>query len=56
MCLVLAVWRMHPQYPCLVAANRDEFHARPTARAEWWPDHPGILADGISRRAGPGSA
>jgi uncharacterized protein with NRDE domain len=27
-----------------VAANRDEFHARPTARAEWWPDHPEILA------------
>ncbi len=44
MCLVLVVWRMHPKYPCLVAANRDEFHARPTARAEWWPDHPQILA------------
>jgi uncharacterized protein with NRDE domain len=44
MCLVLVVWRVHPQYPCLVAANRDEFHARPTARAEWWPDHPEILA------------
>jgi uncharacterized protein with NRDE domain len=44
MCLVLVVWRMHAQYPCLVAANRDEFHARPTARAEWWPDHPEILA------------
>ena len=44
MCLVLVVWRMHAQYPCLVAANRDEFHARPTARAGWWPDHPEILA------------
>jgi uncharacterized protein with NRDE domain len=44
MCLVLVVWRMHAQYPCLVAANRDEFHARPTARADWWPDHPEILA------------
>jgi len=44
MCLVLVVWRVHPTYPCLVAANRDEFHARPTARAEWWPDHPEILA------------
>src|SRR5580700_5781208 len=44
MCLVLVVWRMHPTYPCLVAANRDEFHARPTARAEWWPDCPPILA------------
>jgi uncharacterized protein with NRDE domain len=44
MCLVLVVWRVHPLYPCLVAANRDEFHARPTARAEWWPEHPQILA------------
>ncbi|HME40819.1 MAG TPA: NRDE family protein [Steroidobacteraceae bacterium] len=44
MCLILVVWRMHPQYPCLVAANRDEFHARPTARAGWWQDHPQILA------------
>ena len=44
MCLVLVVWRVHPMYPCLVAANRDEFHARPTARAEWWPDRPEILA------------
>jgi uncharacterized protein with NRDE domain len=44
MCLVLVVWRMHPSYPCVVAANRDEFHARPTARAGWWPDHPAILA------------
>jgi uncharacterized protein with NRDE domain len=44
MCLVLVVWRAHPLYPCLVAANRDEFHARPTARAEWWPDYPHILA------------
>jgi uncharacterized protein with NRDE domain len=44
MCLVLVVWRVHPLYPCLVAANRDEFHGRPTARAEWWPDHPQILA------------
>jgi uncharacterized protein with NRDE domain len=44
MCLVLVVWRAHAQYPCLVAANRDELHARPTAGAEWWPDHPHILA------------
>jgi uncharacterized protein with NRDE domain len=44
MCLVLVVWRLHPRYPCLVAANRDEFHARPAAPAGWWPDHPAILA------------
>jgi uncharacterized protein with NRDE domain len=44
MCLVLVVWRMHPEFACLVAANRDELYARPTARAAWWPDHPAILA------------
>ena len=25
------------------AANRDELHARPTAAADWWSDHPHIL-------------
>lgn len=44
MCLVLVVWRMHAQYPCLVAANRDEFHARPASPAQWWEDRPRILA------------
>jgi len=44
MCLVLVVWKVHPLYPCVVAANRDEFHARPTAAADWWPDYPQILA------------
>jgi uncharacterized protein with NRDE domain len=44
MCLVLIAWRADPDYPCVVAANRDEFHARPTARAEWWQDRPRILA------------
>jgi uncharacterized protein with NRDE domain len=44
MCLILIAWRVHPRYPCVVAANRDEFHARPTAPADWWADHPQILA------------
>ncbi|HZO03539.1 MAG TPA: NRDE family protein [Burkholderiales bacterium] len=44
MCLILAAWRVHPEYPLIVAANRDEFHARPAARAAFWDDHPEILA------------
>src|ERR1700678_2546779 len=44
MCLVVIIWSVHPRYPCLVAANRDEFHARPDATPGWWPDHPAILA------------
>jgi len=51
MCLVLVVRRVDPTYPCLIAANRDEFHARPSAPAAWWPDHPHILA-GRDLRAG----
>ena len=44
MCLILIAWRADPDHPCVVAANRDEFHARPAAVAEWWPDRPRILA------------
>ncbi len=44
MCLILVVWRVHPQYPCIIAANRDEFHERATASAAWWSDRPHILA------------
>ena len=43
-CLVVVVWRIHPDFPCLIAANRDEFHARPTEAAHFWQDEPQILA------------
>ena len=35
----------------IVAGNRDEFHARPTQDADWWPDHPDTLG-GRDRQAG----
>jgi len=35
----------------VVAANRDEFHARPASTAAFWPEHPRILA-GRDRQAG----
>lgn len=44
MCLVLLAWRGHAKYPCVIAANRDEMHSRPTAAAQWWPTSPAILA------------
>jgi uncharacterized protein with NRDE domain len=44
MCLILVAWRVHEQYPLIVAANRDEFHARPAARAAFWDDKPEVLA------------
>jgi uncharacterized protein with NRDE domain len=39
MCLILVAWQAHPDYPLVVAANRDEFFVRPTAAASFWPDN-----------------
>jgi uncharacterized protein with NRDE domain len=43
MCLILVAWKIHPEVPLAVAANRDEFHARPAARAAFWDDRPDVL-------------
>jgi uncharacterized protein with NRDE domain len=43
MCLLVLAWRSHPQYRLVVAANRDEFHARPTASLAPWADVAGIV-------------
>ncbi len=41
MCLILFAWQSHPRYSLVVAANRDEFHQRPSAPAGFWDDCPG---------------
>jgi uncharacterized protein with NRDE domain len=43
MCLLAFAAASHPAYRLVLAANRDEFHARPTARAAWWGDDPHVL-------------
>lgn len=43
MCLIALSFGQHPEYPLILAANRDEFHARPTREAHWWPDKPDIV-------------
>ena len=44
MCLILFAWKSHPDYPLVVAANRDEFYERNTEGISWWPEHPHVLA------------
>lgn len=44
MCLVVFAWRVHADYPLILAANRDEFHGRPASPLNWWPDKPGVAA------------
>lgn len=43
MCLITFAWRVNAQTPLLLAANRDEFHARPAAAAHWWEESPGVF-------------
>ena len=43
MCLIYVAWRRHARHRLVVAANRDEFHARPALPAHWWDDTPGVL-------------
>jgi len=49
MCLALFALDAHPRYALVVAANRDEYHARPASPAAWWDE--GWLA-GRDLRAG----
>ncbi len=44
MCLIAIATQIHPRYPLIVAANRDEFYQRPTSPVAYWPDHPNLLA------------
>ena len=44
MCLIIVGWQVCPEYPLIVAANRDEFYARPTAVVACWADTPSVVA------------
>jgi uncharacterized protein with NRDE domain len=43
MCLIAFAWRAHPRWRLVLVANRDEFHARPTAPLAPWDEAPQIL-------------
>ncbi len=51
MCLLVLAWNAHPRYRLVVAANRDEYHERPSAPLGRWPSAAEILA-GRDLRAG----
>ena len=51
MCILFIAVAQHSRYPLIIAANRDEYHARPSAPMHHWSDQPGTLA-GRDRRAG----
>jgi uncharacterized protein with NRDE domain len=44
MCLMVFAWRSHPDYPLVLAANRDEFYLRRTRPAAWWGNAVSVLA------------
>jgi len=43
MCVVALAWQIHPRWRLVLAGNRDEFHARPTAALASWPQG-GVIA------------
>jgi uncharacterized protein with NRDE domain len=44
MCLMVFAWHAHPDYPLVLAGNRDEFYARRTRPAAWWGQAVSLLA------------
>ncbi len=44
MCLIVIAYKVHPRYKIIVAANRDEYYARPTRFLDFWEENPNILA------------
>jgi uncharacterized protein with NRDE domain len=44
MCLIVFRWKNHPDFKLILAANRDEFYARPSERIHFWEQDQDILA------------
>lgn len=51
MCIAYLALDSVPHWPLVIAANRDEFHARPTRAAAPWPEQPFIVG-GLDLEAG----
>ncbi|GLR69880.1 NRDE family protein [Agaribacter marinus] len=44
MCILFIAVQQHPDYPLIIAANRDEFHQRPTLASTFWAPENQLLA------------
>ncbi len=44
MCVIFFAYKLHPEYPLILLANRDEFYERPTEKAHFWQDAPDVYA------------
>lgn len=52
MCLIVIANRCHPDYPLILAANRDEFYERPTRPMARWSKAPYVIAGRDERGGG----
>ena len=51
MCLIVFAHQVHPKYPFILLANRDEYYERPTQQMNFWEDEPDLIG-GRDLRAG----
>jgi uncharacterized protein with NRDE domain len=52
MCLIAIARGVSPKWPLVIAANRDEFYARPTRPAQAWDEDPRVIGGRDLRAAG----
>lgn len=52
MCLILFAHHVHPDFPLVLASNRDEFFSRPAAAAGYWTDAPDVLGGRDLKKGG----
>lgn len=52
MCVLFLAWKSHPRYRLVLAGNRDEYRARPTAPLSAWPERPDVVGGRDLREGG----